>query len=297
MNCARKHTLVTGSSSGIGRATALRLAAAGQHVYAGVRKPADGDRLVRSAAGEGGEITPLILDVTEPGHIAAAASAIDEHTASAGLAGLDGLVNNAGYGLACPSELVPLDAFRRQLDVNVTGQLAVTQAMLPALRRARGRIVMVSTIGVRFSPPFAGPLDAAKAALTALGEALRQELAPWGIRVVLVEPATINSGAADKVTRDAAAAMAAADPRARALYEGAFGGMLQVMERREANGSPPDVAAATITKALTARRPRAVYLSGKDSRRLAILSGLPAPVLDMARRRVFRLPAPGSLAS
>jgi NAD(P)-dependent dehydrogenase (short-subunit alcohol dehydrogenase family) len=297
MNCARKHTLVTGSSSGIGRATALRLAAAGQHVYAGVRKPDDGDRLVRSAAGESGEITPLILDVTEPGHIAAAAAAIDEHTASAGLAGLDGLVNNAGYGLACPSELVPLDAFRRQLDVNVTGQLAVTQAMLPALRRARGRIVMVSTIGVRFSPPFAGPLDAAKAALTALGEALRQELAPWGIRVVLVEPATINSGAADKVTRDAAAAMAAADPGARALYEGAFGGMLQVMERREANGSPPDVAAVTITKALTARRPRAVYLSGKDSRRLAILSGLPAPVLDMARRRVFRLPAPGSLAS
>jgi NAD(P)-dependent dehydrogenase (short-subunit alcohol dehydrogenase family) len=297
MNCARQHTLVTGSSSGIGRATALRLAAAGQHVYAGVRKPDDGDRLVRSAAGERGEITPLILDVTEPGHIAAAAAAIDEHTASGGLAGLDGLVNNAGYGLACPAELVPLDAFRRQLDVNVTGQLAVTQAMLPALRRARGRIVMVSTIGVRFSPPFAGPLDAAKAALTALGEALRQELAPWGIRVVLVEPATINSGAADKVTRDAAAAMAAADPGARALYEGAFGGMLQVLERREANGSPPDVAAVTITRALTARRPRAVYLSGKDSRRLAILSGLPAPVLDMARRRVFRLPAPGSLAS
>ena len=115
MNCTRKHTLVTGSSSGIGRAPALRLAAAGQHVYAGVRIPADGDRLVR-----------------------------------------------------------------RQLDVNVTGQLAVTQAMLPALRRARGRIVMVSTIGVRFSPPFAGPLDTAKAALTALGEALRQELAPWG---------------------------------------------------------------------------------------------------------------------
>ena len=293
MNCARKHTLVTGASSGIGRATALRLAAAGQHVYAGVRKPADGDRLAGSAAA-GGQITPVILDVTEPAHITAAAAAIDEHT---GPAGLDGLVNNAGYGLACPAELVPLDAFRRQLDVNVTGQLAVTQAMLPALRRARGRIVMVSTIGVRFSPPFAGPLDAAKAALTALGETLRQELAPWGVRVVLVEPATINSGAADKVTRDAAAAMAAAEPRARALYADTFTAMLQVMERREANGSPPDVAAVTIARALTARRPRAVYLCGKDSRRLAIVSGLPVPVLDMARRRVFRLPAPGSLAS
>ncbi len=126
MNCARKHTLVTGSSSGIGRATALRLAAAGQHVYAGVRKAADGERLARSAAG--GEITPVILDVTEAGQIAAATAAIDQHT---GPAGLDGLVNNAGYGLACPAELVPLDAFRRQLDVNVTGQLAVTQAMLP----------------------------------------------------------------------------------------------------------------------------------------------------------------------
>src|SRR6516164_336834 len=185
MNCTRTHTLVTGSSSGIGRATALRLAAVGQHVYAGVRHLADGDQLARSAAG--GEVTPLILDVTEVGHIDAAAAAITGHT---GPAGLDGLVNNAGFGLACPTELVPLKAFRRQLEVNVTGQLAVTQAMLPLLRRARGRIVMVSTIGIRFSPPFAGPLDASKAALTALGDALRQELAPWGIRVVLVEPAT-----------------------------------------------------------------------------------------------------------
>ena len=292
MSCARKHTLVTGCSSGIGRATVLQLAAAGQHVYAGVRRPADGERLARSAAG--GEVTPLILDITDTGHITAAAAAIIGHT---GPAGLDGLVNNAGYGLACPTELVPLDAFRRQLEVNVTGQLAVTQAMLPALRRARGRIVMVSTIGVRFSPPFAGPLDAAKAALTALGDALRQELAPWGVRVVLVEPATINSGAADKVSRDAAAAMAAAAPEGRILYADAFTAMLKVLERREANGSPPDVAAATITRALAARRPRAIYLSGKDSRRLAILSGLPAPVLDMARRRIFRLPAPGSLTS
>jgi NAD(P)-dependent dehydrogenase (short-subunit alcohol dehydrogenase family) len=289
MNCTRTHTLVTGSSSGIGRATALRLAAAGQHVYAGVRHPEDGEKLVRSAAG--GEITPLILDVTEPGHIEAAAAAIAAHGR------LDGLVNNAGYGLACPTELVPLAAFRRQLEVNVTGQLAVTQAMLPALRQARGRIVMVSTIGVRFTPPFAGPLDAAKAALTALGDTLRQELAPWGVRVVLVEPASINSGAADKVTRDAAAALDAAGPRGRALYEAAFTNMLEVMERRESHGSPPDVAAATIVRALTAPRPRAVYLTGRYSRRLALLSRLPVPVLDRARRRVFRLPAPGTLAT
>jgi NAD(P)-dependent dehydrogenase (short-subunit alcohol dehydrogenase family) len=183
MNCTRTHTLVTGASTGIGRATALRRAAAGQHVYAGVRQEAHGDQLVRAAAG--GEVTPLLLDVTQAGQVAEAAAVIGGHTP----AGLDGLVNNAGYGLACPAELVPLDAFRRQLEVNVTGQLAVTQAMLPLLRQAAGRIVMVSTIGVRFNPPFAGPLDAAKAALTALADAFRQELAPWGIRVVLVEPA------------------------------------------------------------------------------------------------------------
>lgn len=292
MECTCKHTLVTGCSSGIGRATALRLAAAGQHVYAGVRKSADGDQLARSA--EGGELTPIILDVTDVGHIAAAASAISGHT---GDAGLDGLVNNAGFGLACPAELVQLDAFRRQLEVNVTGQLAVTQALLPSLRRACGRIVIVSSIGVRFSPPFAGPLDATKAALAALGDALRQELAPWGVRVLIIEPATINSGAADKVARDAATVMAAAPPQGRALYEQTFTRMLGVMQRREGNGSPPDVAAATIVRALTATRPRHVYLTGKDSRRLALLSKLPVTVLDAARRRVFQLPAPGSLSS
>lgn len=292
MTCTRKHTLVTGCSSGIGRATALRLAAAGQHVYAGVRNPVDGEQLTRSAAG--GELTPLILDVTDISHIAAAATAIAGHTEPAGL---DGLVNNAGFGLACPTELVQLDAFRRQLEVNVTGQLAVTQAFLPLQRRARGRIVMVSTIGVRFTPPFAGPLDATKAALAALGDALRQELAPWGIGVVLIEPASINSGAADKVSRDAAAAMAAAGPQGQALYEDTFARMLEVMQRREENGSRPDVAAATITRALTATRPRTVYLTGKDSRRLAVLSKLPTPILDAARRRIFRLPPPGSLAA
>lgn len=291
MNCTRKHTLVTGASSGIGRATALRLTAAGHHVYAGIRKAADGDQLVRDAAGR--ELTPVTLDVTNAGQIGDAAAVIGEHAA----AGLDGLVNNAGYGLACPTELLPLDAFRRQLEVNATGQLAVTQAMLPLLRRAAGRIVVVGTIGVRFNPPFAGALDASKAALTALADSLRQELAPWDIRVVLVEPATINSGAADKVSRDAAAAMSAASPEGRALYQSTFADMLKVMSRREGNGSPPDVAAATITKALTTARPRAVYLTGKDARRLALLSMLPAPVLDAAKRRVFGLPAPGSRAT
>jgi hypothetical protein len=115
--------------------------------------------------------------------------------------------------------------------------------------------------------------------------------------VVLIEPASINSAAAGKVSRDAAAAMATAGPQGRALYEDTFARMLGVMQRREANGSPPDVAAATITRALTAAPPRSLYLTGSNSRRLAILSKLPTPILDAARRRIFRLPAPGSFAS
>ena len=156
--------------------------------------------------------------------------------------------------------------------------------------------MVIGTIGVRFGPPFAGALDATKAALTALADALRQELAPWRIRVGVVEPASIASSAAGKVAADAASAMAAAPAAGRALYAEAFGRMLAVVERREAGGSSPDVAAATVARALTVARPRSVYLCGRFARRLALISWLPVPVGDAARRRVFGLPAPGSRA-
>jgi NAD(P)-dependent dehydrogenase (short-subunit alcohol dehydrogenase family) len=284
MTCPGPHTVVTGASSGIGRATALRLVAEGHHVFAGVRTDTAARELVAAA---GDRLTPLRLDVTDGRQIAEAAAAVTEHTA-----GLDGLVNNAGVGLAAPVELLPLDALRGQLEVNVTGQLAVTQVFLPSLRRARGRIVFVGTIGVHFRPPFAGALDAAKAAVTTLADALRQELTPWGVRVVLVEPASINSAAADKVTRDAAALLAATPPASRALYEDAFTSMLRVMQRRERAGSPPEVAARTIAIALSVARPRDVYLTGRFAHRLALLSRLPTPALDAVRRRIFGLPAP-----
>jgi NAD(P)-dependent dehydrogenase (short-subunit alcohol dehydrogenase family) len=291
VNCSRPHTLVTGASSGIGRATALRLAAAGQHVYAGVRTEADGTSVAGAAAD--GELTPVFLDVTDAAQIATASATVTEHVGSAGL---DGLVDNAGIGVAAPTELLPLDTFRRLLEINVVGQLAVTQAFLPLLRRARGRIVVISTIGVRFRPPFAGPLDATKAALAELAHALRQELAPWGIRVILVEPASISSAAADKVARDAAAILDAAEPQRRALYDDVFTRMVALVVRREKNGSPPEIVADTIVRALTSRRPKSTYLTGKYARRMATVSLLPTPVIDAARRRVFGLPSPNSLA-
>jgi len=176
-SCSHPHVVVTGASSGIGRATALRLAVDGYHVFAGVRRPADGTALCQGA---GREITPLLLDVTNGGQISAAADAVAGHV---GRAGLDGLVNNAGVGVFGPLEIIPLGQFRTLMEVNVTGQLAVTQAFLPLLRQASGRIVMIGSIGARFTPPFVGALAASKSALASMDEALRQELAPWGIRV------------------------------------------------------------------------------------------------------------------
>jgi NAD(P)-dependent dehydrogenase (short-subunit alcohol dehydrogenase family) len=174
--CTRSHIVVTGASSGIGRATALRVAAAGHHVYAGVRRPADAPA---PTSANSGEITPLLLDVTDPAQISAAADTVAGHT---GNAGLKGLVNNAGIGVFGPLEITPIEQFRRQLEVNVTGQLVITQALLPLLRRARGRLVLIGSIGTRFTPPFTGPVSASKSAIATMAEALRQELAPMGHR-------------------------------------------------------------------------------------------------------------------
>jgi len=215
MNCTRTHVLVTGASSGIGRSSALHLAAQGRHVYAGVRNPADGTSLTQSTAGE---ITPLLLDVTDATQLAAAVDTVTSHVANIGL---DGLVNNAGIGVFGPLELIPLEHFRRLLEVNITGQLAVTQAFLPLIRQACGRIVMIGSIGTRFTPPFVGPLAMSKSAIATMDEALRQEVAPWGIRVVLIEPASIRTDAVSKLDSDAAQLMSQASPAQQALYQDA----------------------------------------------------------------------------
>ena len=289
--CPHPHVLVTGASSGIGRATALRLVRSGYHVFAGVRKPADGTALAEAAAGE---LTPLLLDVTDTQQITTAVKTIAGHVGDAGLAGL---VNNAGIGVFGPLELIPIEQFRRQLEVNVTGQLAVTQAALPLLRRGRGRIVMIGSIGSRFTPPFIGPLAASKSTLTTMSNALRQELAPWDIRVILVEPGSIRSEAVDKLEKDARTVMNDATAEGRALYENAFLHLVGFFARLHENGSPPDIVAKTVERALGAARPRSCYLSGKNARRMATIArSLPVPAQDALRRRLARQPASGSLA-
>jgi NAD(P)-dependent dehydrogenase (short-subunit alcohol dehydrogenase family) len=288
-----RYAVVTGASTGMGRATALRLAADGYRVFAGVRKEADGQALVRDAAGRG-DVIPVMLDVTDPGQIAAAVETV---TARAGDAGLAALVNNAGVGIFGPLELAPLESIRRQFEVNVTGQIAVTQAFLPLLRKARGRIVMIGSIGDRAAMPFGEPLGASKAAIALMAEALRQELAPWDVKVILIRPASIRTEAVDKFEADAEKAIASFTDEGRALYAGTYRRMVTAALPRLRHGSSPDVVADAIAGALAARRPRTRYLVGKDSRRLAALSAvLPDRAFDAIRRRLFDLPAPGSLA-
>ncbi|MBO0824621.1 MAG: SDR family NAD(P)-dependent oxidoreductase [Actinobacteria bacterium] len=288
--CTRAHVLVTGASSGIGRATALRLAAHGHHVYAGVRKPADA--MAVAAAAEG-ELTPLLLDVADADQIKAAVHTIDGHVGKAGLAGL---VNNAGIGLFGPLELTDIEAFRRQLDVNVTGQLAVTQAFLPLLRRSHGRVVMIGSIGVRFTPPFIGPLAASKSALATMSTALRQELAPFDVRVAVVEPGSIRSEAVGKLDADARQVMSQASPEGRALYQDAFFHLVSFFSALHHRGSTPDAVAKTVERALTTARPRANYLAGKNARRMALVTALlPPAAQDLLRRKLAHQPAPASL--
>jgi len=251
--------LVTGASTGIGRATALRLDAAGWRVFAGVRRQPDADELCEAASER---LTPLLLDVTDAGQIEEAARAI---AASAEGEGLDGLVNNAGISLPSPLETIPIEDFRRQVEVNLTGQVAVTQAMLPAVRASRGRIVFVSSIGGLIAFPMTGAYHAAKFGIEAVGDAFRRELRGWGIRVSIVEPGSIATRIWDR-GEAAAEEIAERSPGSDALYGRAIERYRKTVDGVAARGIPPEEAARAIDHALTAARPRTRYLVGRDAK-------------------------------
>src|SRR3954454_20001606 len=199
--------LITGASTGIGEATALRLDAAGFRVFAGVRKAEDGERLRAKGSGRLRVVEPL--DVTNADQIAAAAKpakpAAAARLAEQGWGGepLRGIVNNAGIGIGGPLEGLELDDFRRTLEVNTTGQLAVPKAFLPQLRRSKGRIVNMSSIVGRVAQPFAGPYIASKFALEAVTDVLRIELLGFGIDVIAIEPGTIATPIWEKSSQEA----------------------------------------------------------------------------------------------
>lgn len=288
---ARPAVLVTGASKGIGEACALRLARDGFRVYAGVRRDEDGLALIRSG-GEG--IVPLLLDVTDAAQIAAAALQIEEET---GERGLQALVNNAGVALAGPLEFLPLDELRRQMEVNFIGQMAVTQAMLPLLRRARlsrqsdhraGRIVFMSSIAGRSALPFTGAYAASKFALEAGADALRIELRPSGISVSLVEPGVIMTPIWETSRQAAERNLDRMPPQMAEFYGRAMEGLRRRVSRGM-KGLPPEKVAEAVAHALMSKRPRARYLIGRDARtRLLLDRLLPVRVRDSIVAAVVR---------
>jgi NAD(P)-dependent dehydrogenase (short-subunit alcohol dehydrogenase family) len=276
--------LVTGASSGIGRATVRRLDAVGWKVFAGVRKEEDAAALREESSAR---LEPLLLDITDAEAIAAAAERVGAEPG-----GLDGLVDNAGGAVPGPLEALPLEDFRRQIELNLTAQLAVTQAMLPAIRTARGRILLVSSIGGRVAVPFTGAYHAAKFGLEGLGDSLRQELAPWGIRVVLIEPGSIDTPIWTRGEEDADEILARS-PRMGELYGAAIERYRKVIRDTAERGIPPEKVAARIQHALEATRPKSRYLIGPDAQVMARLKPLlPTSVLDWVIARSMGFPKP-----
>ena len=269
--------LITGAGRGIGRATALHLAAEGWTVLAGLRRAQDGETL-REAG-----VQPLVLDVTDAGQVAALETALPER--------LDAVVNNAGIVVSGPVEGVPLDAWRHQLEVNLIGQVAVTQAVLGRLRASHGRVVFVSSLSGRVSTPMTGPYSASKFALEAMADALRLEVRPWGVGVVLVEPAQTDTDLWRKAEVALDADLGRLTVAQRELYARHIEGARRMIPRSQKLATPVEGVVAAIERALTARRPRARYVVGRSPQVQAVLSRLmPTPFLDAALRAASGVP-------
>jgi len=257
--------------------------AEGWRVFASVRKEEDAASL-RAAASE--RLVPLMLDVTDAEQIAAAAERV---SGVLGGSGLDGLVNNAGIAVPSPLETIPIDEFRQQIEVNLTGQVAVTQALLPLIRQARGRVVFVSSIGGLIAFPLTGAYHAAKFGIEAVGDVFRQELRPWKISVSIIEPGSIATPIWDR-GEQRADEIGERTPEREALYGKSIAAYRKVIRDTAERGIPPEKVAEAIEHALSAKRPKTRYLVGPDAKLQGPLKHLiPTRVLDYIVARIMRL--------
>jgi NAD(P)-dependent dehydrogenase (short-subunit alcohol dehydrogenase family) len=276
--------VVTGASTGIGRATSLALAGAGWNVLAGVREQPAGESL--AAEGPAGRIAAVQLDVTDAAQIDAVAASLTERAGATVAGGLDALVNNAGIGIGGPVELVPAEDLQRQFDVNVFAQLAVTRALLPALRRARGRITFTSSVGGRVAMAYTAPYAASKHAIEAFADALRVELHSSRVQVALIEPGSVATPIWGK--SEGELARLEIPPELQDVYGHVPAAMEKVLSDTAKRGVPPEKVAQTILGALQARRMRSRYVVGADARAMLLASRLlPDLVFDRIARRVL----------
>ncbi|HKO30271.1 MAG TPA: SDR family oxidoreductase [Nitrospiraceae bacterium] len=282
--------VVTGASTGIGAACALDCAGRGMTVFAGVRDLRAGEAL---AAKGGPSLIPITLDVTDEPSIARSVEAVQRVV---GDSGLGGLVNNAGIAIGSPLEVIDLSQLRKQLEVNVIGQIAVTQAFLPLLRRARGRIVNMGSIAGRATIPLLGPYSASKFALEALTDALRMELQPWGIHVSIIEPGAIATPIWEKSEKAAGDLEASASEEAKALYGEAVIRIREAITQATQRAIPPAAVVQAVHHALTASHPHTRYLVGADAKvRAWMVKWLPDRVQDRLLTWALKYPRGGSV--
>lgn len=273
--------VVTGASTGIGEECALHLDRLGFHVFAGVRKDSDAAALKSKASDR---LRTLFLDVTDQPSIDAAAQIVREVVGDAGLAGL---VNNAGVSINAPLEFIPLDLLRKQLEINVVGQIAVTQAFLELIRAARGRIVNIGSTSGRLSIPMGGPYCASKFAVEALSDSLRMELKPWGIEVCLVQPGAIATPIWEKSLAAGDALLESLPQRMMELYGDLIARIKKGARQSAQNAAPVGVVSNAVEHALTAAKPKTRYLVGKDARVQMLLTHLPDRWRDSIILRVI----------
>lgn len=277
--------VITGASTGIGAACALHLDRLGFAVFAGVRKSDDGVALQKAGSDR---LVPVELDVTDLSTIQKSQAIVSEATRDRGLFGL---INNAGIAVVGPLEAVPISDFRQQLEVNVIGQVAVTQAFLPLVRQARGRIVNMGSIAGLSTMPLMSPYSASKFALEAITDALRLEVQQWGIHVAIVEPGAIATPIWNKSTIEAAEREAAIETELRDLYKPVVAAVRKVVGEASKRAIPSDAVAKVVEEALTAPTPKTRYLVGADAKlRALMVKLLPDRMSDRMLTWILKLP-------
>ncbi len=280
------YVVVTGTSTGIGAATARHLAENGFHVFAGVRNAADGEAVKAQAPDA---VTPLILDVTDESAISAAAETVAGIVGDRGLAGL---VNNAGIAKPAPIELQPIADFREQLEVNLFGPVAMVQAFLPLIRRGGGRIVNVGSVGGMLVLPLNGAYSASKFGIRAITDALRLELRQWKIHVSLIEVAPVETAIFGKTYAELDALEQKLGKTGYGLYEKQIAAVRKSTEKAAASADPPLVIAKAVAHALTSDKPKTKYLAGHGGREIAVAAALPDGARDLALAHELGLPKP-----
>ena len=286
-SAGRGAVVITGTSTGIGAATAVHLAETGFHVFAGVRREADGETLQAQTSKP---LTPLIIDVTDEKTISAAASTVADAVGDRGLAGL---VNNAGIAKPAPLEFQPMADFRTQLEVNLFGPVAMVQAFLPLIRRGPpGRIVNVGSIGGMLVLPLNGAYSASKFGMRAISDALRLELRQWSIHVSLIEVAPVKSAIFGKTYAELDGLEEALGETGYGLYGPQIAATRTSLQKAEAEADPPLVIAKAVAHALSSDKPKTRYLAGHGGREVQLVAALPDRVRDAALARQLGLAKP-----